>query len=303
MIQSLSDKNKKKNVRYRRIVLIGSTAVLLGSWFFLKPLFLTVFDPILSLYFGARSTLYITAEKTKTFFISKEKSLLYIKELEAENSRLHSALARAEYNPCATVVTPFITTATSSFTLGTATTTENVQNEKIEGASTKQLFNPCVLVEQSKQEQEVTVMVSPVTSPLASLYETFRINKGENEGIVIDDIVYTRGRIAVGKVVSVTRNTALVRLFSKDSAENLGTLIGGQASFKVIGNGAGTFKAKVPKDIPVSEGDAVLLTENQELSLGTVSLISFEKEDVAKVLYIKGGFNYSAMGVLYVTLQ
>jgi cell shape-determining protein MreC len=302
MIQSLSDRNRKKSLQNKRVILIGASLLLLSFWFFLKPLFLTFFDPILSAYVGVRSSALTSFEKTRTFFITKEKSLTYIKELEEENSRLHNALARFQYDPC---LNQFEERGNNI--LGKVATTSlalSSSSEK-EGASVndKAFLDPCIHREKMRAKEEVVLKVSPLVSPLSSLYDTVRINKGEGAGVQIGDAVYTRGRIVIGKVVSLTRNTALVRLYAKDGAETYGTLSDSGASFKVVGNGAGSYKAKISKDIEVDEGDIVLLTESQELALGTVASVSFEKEDVAKTLYIKGGFNVSRLGALYVTLQ
>lgn len=299
MIQSLSDKNRKKRLQNKRAILIFISLLLLASWFFLRPLFLRVFDPLLYTYFGAKSSTLTTLERTKAFFVSKEKSLAYIKELEEENSRLHNAMAKLEYSACLGKRDNVWSVSTPEKTVATSTDA----TEGIISVSTSTTIDPCALASASPLNENVTLRVSPMVSPISSLYDTLRINKGESAGVQIDDIVYTRGRIAIGKVVSLTRNTALVRLYSKDGLESYGTLMQGVASFKIIGNGAGSYKAKIPKDISVKEGDVILLTENQELALGVVSLVSFEKEDVAKTVYIKGGFSVGALGPLYVTLQ
>ncbi len=248
----------------------------------MRPLFLVVADPFILLYTKTKTSLYVTKERTKAFFTTKEESLRYIHELEEENSRLHNALALLEHKDCSALP--------PEKTEQSASSTELVP------------FDPCMLALLSKKEDETVLMVSPITAPVASLYDTFRINKGSVDGVLPENLVYTRGRIALGKVVSTTRNTSLVLLYAKDGTETFGTLKGNDTSFKVIGNGGGSYIALLPRDVLVKEGDTVLLTEDQDFALGTVESVAFLKQDVSQKVYIRGGFNPSAFGALYVTI-
>ena len=100
MIQSLSGRQKKSALRKKRVFMILFFVVIILSWTFIRPIFLTVLDPFVSLYFKTSSSLYNTKEKTTAYFRTKEDSLSYIKQLEDENSRLHNKLALFENTNC-----------------------------------------------------------------------------------------------------------------------------------------------------------------------------------------------------------
>ncbi len=264
------------------MILVISSFVIIFSWFFLRPLFLVVADPFILLYSKTKTSLYSSGQRTKAFFTTKEESLRYIHELEEENSRLHNALSLIEHENC----TPL------------------PRFDEVGASSTDfTLLDPCVMSALSKKPNEVILKVSPMTAPVSALYDTVRISKGSVDGIVADDLVYTRGRVVVGKVVSTTRNTSLVLLYAKDGTETFGTLKGNDTSFKVVGNGGSSYIALLPRDVQVKEGDTALLTENQDFALGTVVSVTFLKQDVSQKVYIKGGFNPSALGALYVTIS
>lgn len=264
------------------MILIVSSFALLLSWFFARPLFLVVADPFILVYSKTKTSLYVSGQRARAFFTTKEESLQYIHELEEENSRLHNALSLLEHEDC--TLLPLL--------------------EDVDASSTEGGFSdPCLLSLLSKKPNEITLKVSPMTAPVAALYDTVRISKGSVDGIEPDDLVYTRGRVVVGKVVSTTRNTSLVLLYAKDGTETFGTLKGNDTSFKVVGNGGGSYIALLPRDVFVKAGDTALLTEDQDFALGTVVSVSFLKQDVSQKVYIKGGFNPSALGALYVTIS
>lgn len=301
MIRSLSDKNKKKTIIKRRILLTVIVLFIVVSWFLVRPLFLVIADPFISLYSKTSSTVYTNFEKTKALFSTKENSLVYIKELEEENSRLHNKLAFYEHTECPhreslSVVVQSERDVSLTSTSTVASTTSSQLQEIIQ-------TDPCVESKRSHLDNEVVLRVSPLLASFSFLYDTLRINKGESDGILVNDLVYTRGMVIVGKVVSTTKNSSLVLLYSKDKTESYGMLLSGTSSFKVIGGGGGSYIALVPRDMEVKQDDTVLLAENEDYAFGNVVSISFLKEDVSKKVFIRGGFNPSSLLPLYVTIS
>jgi cell shape-determining protein MreC len=299
-MQSLSDRNRRKTLERKRFLLIFVSVCLVLSWTFLRPAFLTVFDPLLSLYGKTTSFIFLNLEKTKTFFTSKEELLAYTKELEEENSQLQNRVSLYENSKChqETIVekqedkneiVSLVSTSTAS------TTTKILDSEE--------KYDPCLFSRMEIAENTITIRASPLLSGISYLFDTIRLNKGEVDGVHEGDVVYTRGMIAIGKVHSVTKSSSLVLLYSKDKNETFGTISESDTSFKVIGVGGGSYVALVPREVNIEEGKTVLLTEDQTFSLGKVVSVVFNKEDVSKKVFIKGGFNPAQLSVYYITIH
>ncbi len=272
---------------------------------------MVIVDPFISTYFKSSSSIYTGYEKTKAFFSTKEESLQYIKELEDENSRLHNKLSYYEHTDCGQTLTtqvskvetetPILNTSTSTQGSSTVTSLIGKATTTTQKKETEIVVDPCVLVNSVPFEKIPMVRASPLLSSLSYLFDTVRLNKGFQSGVEEGAIVYTRGMVAVGKVLSVSNSSSLVLLYSKDTVETYGSLQKDSSSFKVIGNGGGTYIALVSRDTEVNVGETVLLTENQDFALGIVKEVSFLKQDVSKKILIEGGFNPAQLSVFYIS--
>ena len=296
MIQSLSGRQKKSALRKKRVFMILFFVVIILSWTFIRPIFLTVLDPFVSLYFKTSSSLYNTKEKTTAYFRTKEDSLSYIKQLEDENSRLHNKLALFENTNCL----PSQVNILPTIHLATSTDTASTSNSKQPLDETSLLYDCDHLSVGSETKNLMSLKASPLLSAMSYLYDTVRLNKGQRDGVSEGDIVYTRGMVVVGKILSVTKSTSLALLYSRDGIETYGTEQKTSTSFKVTGNGGGSYLALIPRDVDIQENDKILLTENQDFILGTVASVTFDKQDVSKKVYIRGGFNPASLSLFYI---
>lgn len=301
MIQSLSDRQRHKKTKIKRVILISLTAFLVVFWVFLRPVFLFVADPLILLYGNVSGSLYTKYQKVQTFFTSKDKTLSYVRALEEENSRLHNKLALLEHSDCLPQkiegnkredIDIDVASTASASTSMIGTTTHQVAS----------LFDPCLLA-RKQQSHEITdsgfMQVSPMLSHLSYIFDTMRISKGATDGVEEGDMVFTRGMIVIGKVLSVSKHSSLVELYSKEGIESYGTLLSGD-SFKVNGIGGGSYEAYIPKDVAVSVGEKILFTWDQDLALGEVVAVESEKQDVSQKVSIRGGFNPAKLPVMYI---
>jgi cell shape-determining protein MreC len=91
---------------------------------------------------------------------------------------------------------------------------------------------------------EAFVIAKPPLGP----YDTITVDLGSKAGIKKDDLVTTGGYI-VGKIFSTTESKSLVEIFGKKGQE-INFLIGEKKIVtNAVGNGLGTYKAKVLKEI------------------------------------------------------
>ena len=106
---------------------------------------------------------------------------------------------------------------------------------------------------------ENTILAETLTIPPASLYDTFIIDAGKDNGIKEGYKVLAPSDIFIGAVSEVYKKTSLVKLFSSHG-EITAVFIGdNNISVNVEGAGGGNFTANLPRDIGIKKGDIVTI--------------------------------------------
>jgi hypothetical protein len=100
-----------------------------------------------------------------------------------------------------------------------------------------------------------TVLVRPNQTP----YDTFLIDRGARDGIVLGTTVYTGGNIAIGSVARAYSESSLVRLVSSPGARATAYIFGPNIFTVAEGMGGGVLRVKVPQGIPLAVGNLVVL--------------------------------------------
>lgn len=124
------------------------------------------------------------------------------------------------------------------------------------------------------------VIVSRVIGkPSQSLYNSLIIDQGSKSGVVVGQLVTTQGTIALGRVASVSANTAVVELFSGPQFDRDLVMKNQSITVPAKGKGGGNFEIHIPREIVVTDGDMLTLPEYPSLVLGVVKSIIFDPRD------------------------
>jgi len=171
-----------------------------------------------------------------------------------------------------------------------------------------------------KGEKTNMILASFLSKPNQSLYDTFIIDVGAKDGILVGQRVFALGNVPIGRVVEVNPNTAKVILYSNPgektevvisskqilptsgsdgsttpSASNTTTSEGGPASpsqggdafMQVTGRGGGNFEMVLPRDFVLEKGAEAVLPGITPLVLGTVqTIISDPRDSFQKALLL-----------------
>jgi cell shape-determining protein MreC len=124
------------------------------------------------------------------------------------------------------------------------------------------------------------VLTRVVAAPSRSPYDVILIDAGTDDGISEGDEAWFDTTLMLGTVESVSSNAARVRLFSSPGVETpviVGTST--EALFTAIGSGGGAFEVSIPKDIPVTVGDALMLPTEGHGTLGFVREVTSHDTD------------------------
>lgn len=117
--------------------------------------------------------------------------------------------------------------------------------------------------------------------PPFSPYDTLLILKGENQ-IEIGDLVFIYG-LYIGDIVSTDTYTATVKLRSSSGEKTLVRL--GDIEIEAEGKGGGQFIIKIPKDLELRIGDAVMVPGLNYALIGSVGQIKEDPIATFKTVY------------------
>ena len=151
---------------------------------------------------------------------------------------------------------------------------------------------------QKDLKKEVLDRVSPL-----SIYGTFILNRNLNSNIKEGDIVLDKRGLYIGRValLSDSNVTVLVSDYSKEEIKTniLGTDI--EIGFEKFSNGV--LYSKVPNNLDINVGQDVVLAENRNIKIGTISEITKNEKEPYKKVFIRSGRNINSEKIFSVIIN
>ena len=123
------------------------------------------------------------------------------------------------------------------------------------------------------------VLGAILNRPPVSPYDTLTVDIGSNERIAVGDIAMVEENSAIGEVSSITKNSASVSLYSTPERETQVAVGIERTSAPARGRGGGNFEVRLPKNVIVEIGDAIILPGISHHLLGFVSEIETGPND------------------------
>lgn len=143
------------------------------------------------------------------------------------------------------------------------------------------------------------ILVKPFLSP----YDTFVIDVGEADGVVVLDKVVVDGNIFIGYISEVYDNASKVILYSSPG-EKVKVLIGNNNIEKeAIGLGNGNFKVEMPREDDIKEGDSIVIPSIVANIFGIVERIEFKESDSFRNILFKYPININELKWVEVVLS
>jgi len=138
------------------------------------------------------------------------------------------------------------------------------------------------------RHEELSRIVSRILSkPPFSPYDTFVIDVGSSDGLVLGSRVYLSDNIIIGLIKNITPHTSLVELFSSNGIKQETVLSRTGASFILKGSGGANFELEVPKDTDIILGDVFLYPKFSPSIFGSVYYIDANSQNSFKKIYIR----------------
>ena len=138
-----------------------------------------------------------------------------------------------------------------------------------------------------KSEHDDRLLSVILSRPPRVPYDALIIDIGEKHDIHVGDLVYAEMDYIIGHVEVVYPNSSIVKLFSAPG-EKIDVLVG-SSTIPVVaeGRGAGNFYIKVPKNVPIAEGDQIIVPGLKPIVLGTAEHVDTSEGEAFSHIYFK----------------
>ncbi len=127
------------------------------------------------------------------------------------------------------------------------------------------------------------ILATPPRSP----YDTVVLDAGARDRVAVGDEVFSES-VLVGRVSEVHDKTSVVSLFSSPGTRISVTMVhnGVGTSVEAEGQGGSGFIARLPREVPLAEGDEVHLSERPLTPFAVVAAITGSESEPFRTLYI-----------------
>lgn len=139
-----------------------------------------------------------------------------------------------------------------------------------------------------------------LVKPNRSLYDTIVIDQGKSEGVVLGAHIYAIGVYPIGTVTQVFEHTALVSLYSTPGTTTTVRLANTHTDIDLLGRGGGSFEAKLPRDLVISEGELVVIPQFGNAVLALVDTVVSDERDPFKKVLFRSPVNVQELAFVYI---
>lgn len=135
------------------------------------------------------------------------------------------------------------------------------------------------------------VIANIIAKPPTSPYDTFIIDAGFEEGMVVGSKAYISEKIIAGVVREVGRSSSVVSLFSSSGINTQVTLERTGINYNLVGQGGQNYRLEAPKDTDIVWGDMFTYPDGERSIVGQVYYIDTNSQSAFKTAYIKPPVN------------
>jgi cell shape-determining protein MreC len=151
--------------------------------------------------------------------------------------------------------------------------------------------NSQLKAELGRSDHPKGILATTLFAPGNTLYDTFVIDAGSDQGIVLGQTAYAFGSVALGTVSAVQQHTATVLLSSDPGRETSATVVGSNTAVTLIGRGAGEYEVHMPRDVKFSVGDTIQYESTVPHILATIQEVTSDPRDPFQRLLAKAPVN------------
>lgn len=138
-----------------------------------------------------------------------------------------------------------------------------------------------------KKEGHNMIVASILSKPNKSIYDTLVIDIGTKHGVSVNQRVFAKGNIPIGKISEAYLNSSKVVLFSNREEKTEVVITGKDTYMQVVGRGGGNFEIILPKDFSLENGTEIILPGITPYIIGIVAkTVSDPRDAFGKALVV-----------------
>lgn len=194
---------------------------------------------------------------------------------------------------------------------------ESLQNELAE--LDLRMANYDVLVQENESLKNILarapsdrrfILAAILAKPNQSPYDTLLLDIGEKDGVSSGSLVFARGYIPIGRIESVSPNTAKAVLFSSPGEKTqavipISLLLAERRDlfWELVGRGGGNFELLLPRDFILNKGDIATLPGLSNEAVAVTETILSDPRDPFKKALLKSPVNIQEIKFVQVELR
>lgn len=132
-----------------------------------------------------------------------------------------------------------------------------------------------------------TTLARVLSKPPFTPYDSFVIDKGSDDGVLVGSVVYANDALVIGRISSVTSHVSFVTLFSSGGEEQEFSVSRTGVSVSVAGKGGGNFEMYVPKDFDIVIGDQLVELSSDTSVVAAVYAVDESSQNSFKKVYAR----------------
>jgi cell shape-determining protein MreC len=157
-----------------------------------------------------------------------------------------------------------------------------------------------------RPQTSTQVLAAVLLRPPGLPYDTLMIDTGADSNVVVGDLVFAAGTVAIGEVLDVYAHTSRVSLFSAPGRTYEAEVTpkatqGSVLPVSLQGQGAGSFAGQVPAGSVAAVGDTILIPSLNNEVLGSIARIDAPSGSSFETLYVQLPINIFSLQ--YVQVQ
>lgn len=129
------------------------------------------------------------------------------------------------------------------------------------------------LLETIGQIPDTGIIARVITTPTSQSFGTITVNKGMEDGIVINMKAILHNAILIGFVEEVFAHSSRIRLLSSFNTETRLKIGESQATVLAVGKGNGMLSIILPRDFPVRAGEHLIFIDTRPLLAGFIHTV------------------------------
>ena len=157
-----------------------------------------------------------------------------------------------------------------------------------------------------RPQTSTQVLAAVLLRPPGLPYDTLMVDTGTDSGVVVGDLVFAAGTVAIGEVTDVYAHTSRVSLFSApgrtyEAQITPKAMLGSTLPVSLQGQGSGSFAGQVPAGSVAAVGDEVTIPSLNNEVLGGITHIEAPSGSSFETLYVQLPVNIFSLQ--YVQIQ